>query len=330
VRVLPEVRWGFIGCGQVTERKSGPAFARISGSRIAAVAGRDFERTRDYARRHNIPLFFTDAEALIHEPMVDAVYIATPHSFHKPFALMAARAGKPVYVEKPMATSYKDALEMADEFQKAGLPLYVAYYRRMLPPFVFCREFIKSGKLGNIIKVEVVYQRPPRPADLNPSGLPWRLQPGLSGGGYLFDIGPHHLDYMSFIFEDIRLMDAVHCNRAGLYAAEDFTHAEFVLNGVIPFAATWDFASSDKQPLDVFMVEGDKGRLQFSFFGPYCLQLEIDGQKSMLKFPEPRHVQQLLIETIVFELTGRPGHCPSTGQTALEANRLIDEIVGRI
>lgn len=328
MRVLPGVRWGFIGCGQVTERKSGPAFAKISGSRVAAVMGRDLSRTRDYARRHNIPLLFTDVEDLIQEPTVDAVYIATPHSLHKPFALMAARAGKPVYVEKPMATSYPDALEMADAFEMAGLPLYVAYYRRMLPAFIFCRELVANGKLGNITKVEMLYQRPPRQADLNPSGLPWRLQPGLSGGGYLFDIGPHHLDFMAYLFEDIKLMEAVHCNRAGLYPPEDFTHALFILDGRIPFSATWDFASTENQPVDVFRIEGDRGRVQFPFFGPYGVELDIGGQHYRLGFPDLMHVQQPLIETIVSELTGRGARCPSTGRTALEASRLIDEITG--
>ena len=73
---MKQINWGFIGCGEVTEIKSGPAFNEVPGSRIVAVMSRRAEKAKSYARRHGIPKWFTDAQALVDDPDVNAVYIA--------------------------------------------------------------------------------------------------------------------------------------------------------------------------------------------------------------------------------------------------------------
>lgn len=93
---MKTVRWGIIGCGAVTEVKSGPAFAKVPGSALVAVMRRDAGKARDYAQRHNVPRWYDDAEKLIADPDVDAVYIATPPSSHREYALKAIAADKPV------------------------------------------------------------------------------------------------------------------------------------------------------------------------------------------------------------------------------------------
>ena len=102
---MKEIKWGFIGCGEVTEKKSGPAFNEVPGSQVVAVMSRSEKKARSYAERHHIRKWYTDAQELIDDPDVNAVYIATPPSSHATFAIMAMKAGKPVYVEKPLAAS---------------------------------------------------------------------------------------------------------------------------------------------------------------------------------------------------------------------------------
>ncbi|HQP36635.1 MAG TPA: Gfo/Idh/MocA family oxidoreductase, partial [Polyangiaceae bacterium] len=97
------IRWGMIGCGDVTERKSGPAFQKARESALVAVASRSPERAKDWALRHGVGRWHADAQALIDDPEVDIVYVATPPSSHAELALRCAAAGKPAYVEKPMA-----------------------------------------------------------------------------------------------------------------------------------------------------------------------------------------------------------------------------------
>src|SRR5258706_10250264 len=92
------IRWGIIGCGDVTEVKSGPALQRATGSALVAVMRRDRAKAEDYARRHGVARAYDDGAALIEDPDVDAVYVATPPSSHLDYALAAAKAGEPVYV----------------------------------------------------------------------------------------------------------------------------------------------------------------------------------------------------------------------------------------
>jgi len=324
--MFKEVRWAFIGCGNVTEKKSGPAFSKIEGSRVVGVYRRDYEKALDYAHRHHIPKVYSQIEDLLNDPEVNAVYVATPHYLHKPHALAVAEAGKACYVEKPMALTYAEALEINEAFKRRGLPLFVAYYRRKLPPFVWLREFLLQGHLGRILEGELRFIRPVRPAEKNPETLPWRLKPAFSGGGYLYDLGPHHIDYLSYVFEKITVADSIHENRGGFYEAEDYTLAHLLLNEEIPFTAEWDFAAPDGQTADFIRFTGEKGSVEMPFFGPYPVQIKLGNQTFSFRIDPPPHVQQPLLETIVGELRGLPVKCPSTGDTGLEANRVLGEI----
>ena len=105
---MKQINWGFIGCGEVTEKKSGPAFNEVEGSRVVAVMSRTEKRARSYAERHHVPKWYTDPQELISDPDVNAVYVATPPSSHATYAIMAMHAGKPVYVEKPLGGSYDE------------------------------------------------------------------------------------------------------------------------------------------------------------------------------------------------------------------------------
>ena len=129
---LDAVRWGVIGCGSVTEVKSGPALQRAAHSSLVAVMRRDGAKARDYAQRHGVPRWYDDAQALVDDPAVNAVYVATPPSTHKAHALMAIAAGKPVYVEKPMALDAAECQAIIDAGRAAGVPLHPA--RAVVPP----------------------------------------------------------------------------------------------------------------------------------------------------------------------------------------------------
>ena len=192
------IRWGFIGCGQVTERKSGPAFAKAEGSAIEAVMSRDPAKARSYAERHNIKKWYTDAMDVIEDPNVDAIYIATPPSSHATYAVMAMKAGKPVYIEKPMAQSYDECMRINRVSRETGVPCFVAYYRRYLPYFLKVKELIPQ--IGKLINVQIRFAQPPKELDYNSTNLPWRVIPDISGGGYFYDLAPHQIDMVQDFF----------------------------------------------------------------------------------------------------------------------------------
>ena len=163
--VMKVINWGFIGCGEVTEKKSGPAFNEVEGSKVVAVMSRNEDKARSYAERHHVRKWYTDAQKLIDDAEVNAVYIATPPSSHATFAIMAMRAGKPVYVEKPLAASYEDCARINRVSKQTGIPCFVAYYRRYLPYFLKVKEIIDNGLIGHIINVQIRFSVPPRDLD---------------------------------------------------------------------------------------------------------------------------------------------------------------------
>ena len=218
---MKQINWGFIGCGEVTERKSGPAFNLVEGSRVVAVMSRSSEKASSYAQRHNIPRWHTDAQSLINDPEVNAVYIATPPSSHATYAIMAMKAGKPVYVEKPLAASYVDCQRVMRISRETGVPCFVAYYRRKLPYFDKVQELLQDGAIGKVVNVQIRFSVPPRDLDYNSTNLPWRVQRDIAGGGYFYDLAPHQLDLLQEFFGPIVHVSGFSANRGGLYEAED-------------------------------------------------------------------------------------------------------------
>ena len=247
---IKQINWGFIGCGEVTEKKSGPAFNEVEGSKVVAVMSRSEDKARSYAERHHIRKWYTDAQELIDDPDVNAIYIATPPSSHATFAIMAMRAGKPVYVEKPLAASYNDCIRINRVSEQTGVPCFVAYYRRYLPYFRKVKQIVEQGGIGNVLNVQVRFSVPPRDLDYT-SGkeMPWRLQPDISGGGYFYDLAPHQIDLLQDIFGVITRAHGYPANRAHLYEAEDTISACFYFESGIPGSGSWSyiFASLPKR-----------------------------------------------------------------------------------
>ena len=169
---MENVNWGILGCGDVCERKSGPPMYKTPHSALAAVMRRDAAKAADFARRHGVPKSYTDADALIADPGVDIVYVATPPDSHRELALKVLAAGKPVYVEKPMAMNHAECLDMIAAAERSGQRLFVAYYRRALPYFLKVKELLDSGAIGEVLSVEVRYFRPESPGDRDPARLP--------------------------------------------------------------------------------------------------------------------------------------------------------------
>lgn len=322
---MERIRWGIIGCGDVTETKSGPAFQKIENSKLVAVMRRSAEKAEDYARRHGVPRWYGDADQLIADPEVDAVYVATPPSSHAEYAIQAARAGKPVYVEKPMARNYAECEQMIAACEAAAVPLFVAYYRRCLPSFLKVKELVDFGAIGDVRFVTLSLFYPAQEEGLGE--LPWRVLPEIAGAGYFFDLGSHQLDYLDYLFGPIASVRGHAANQAGLYPAEDAVCADFAFESGVLGSGVWCFTVAESQRLDRIEIFGSRGRIAFSTFDftPVLLETE-DGVR---KFPStrPEHMQQPLVQTVVDKLLGH-GSCPSTGRTAARTSRVMDQVVG--
>ena len=324
---MKEIRWGFIGCGEVTEKKSGPAFNEVEGSKVVAVMSRSENKARSYAERHRIRKWYTDAQELIDDPDVNAVYIATPPSSHATFALMAMKAGKPVYVEKPLAASYSDCIRINRVSEQTGVPCFVAYYRRYLPYFQKVKEIIQGGEVGDVINVQVRFSVPPRDLDYN-SGkeMPWRLQPDISGGGYFYDLAPHQIDLLQDLFGIITRAHGYPANCAHLYEAEDTISACFYFESGIPGSGSWCFVGHESAKEDRIEVIGDKGTLSFSVFNYDPIRLVNGEGQKMITVPNPPYVQLPMIKNVIEDLQGI-GTCSCTAISATPTNWVLDRIL---
>lgn len=318
------IRWGILGCGSVCETKSGPALYKVPGSSVELVMRRNPELAEDYARRHGVRRFTTDARALIDDRQVDAVYIATPPGAHLYYALEVAAAKKPCYVEKPMARSATECRRMLDAFTAVDQPLFVAYYRRALPRFVKLKALIDEGALGRVAVISHSLKRLSRPSD-NPERLPWRLDAAAAGGGLFLDLGSHALDLFEFLMGPIADVTGFAVNHGRQAAVEDTVAASLSFESGALGSLRYCFAAGAQD--DCLEVVGDRGQVSCSLFGSEPIELVNDEGSESIVVEHPAHVQQPLVETIVAELSGADVRCPSRGDTALRASVAMDRVL---
>ncbi|MEZ0540609.1 Gfo/Idh/MocA family protein [Fibrella arboris] len=323
---MENLQWGIIGCGDVTEVKSGPAFKKIPHSTVVAVMRRDAQKAADYANRHNVPIWYTDADALIHDPAVNAIYIATPPSSHADYAIRAMRVGKPVYVEKPMALNASECEAMNQVSRETGVPLFVAFYRRALPYFLRVKELVDAGVIGQVRSVSIQLNWQPNERELDPQAG-WRVDPAVSGGGLFHDLAAHQFDFLAFLLGPIQSASGLARNQAGLYTADDVVVAAFEFASGVVGTGSWCFTVNPEQRLEQTQLIGSKGKITFSFFENFTITVDTAAGTDILTVPFPEHVQQPLIELIVNELRGGKAS-PSTGGTGAQTSQVLDWITG--
>jgi predicted dehydrogenase len=324
---MTEISWGMIGCGNVTERKSGaPAINKVPHASLVAVMARKAEKASDYAKRHDVPRWYTDVDDLINDPGVNAIYIATPPDVHLEYAAKAIKAGKPVYIEKPMARNYEECAEINRLAREAGVPVFVAYYRRTLPYFVALKKLIDDKVIGEIRLINIALHWQPYDEEVGDNPQPrWRVFPEISGGGHFHDLASHQFDFLEYAFGPIKYAKGIARNQAGMYPADDIVVANFEFENGIPGNGSWCYTINKEQRIDQSQIIGSKGKILFSFFESSMIRVETEDGIQEYDVPYPPHVQQPLLETIVQELR-EEGKCPSTGETGARANLIMDWI----
>lgn len=321
---METVRWGIIGVGNVCEVKSGPALQKAARSELVAVMRRNASKAQDFATRHSVPKWYADADALINDPDVNAIYIATPPHVHKDYTFKAAAAGKPVYVEKPMALNHDECQQMIGACAATRVPLFVAYYRRALPKYLKVKELLSSRAIGHTRTVTITHHRadPPAQDTDTPS---WRLQPSISGGGYLLDVGSHMLDLLDFHLGPIARIASFANNHGHRYYAEDIVSGAFTFETGVQGVGSWCYGTVGAA-MDRTEITGTEGCIIYDTYGNAPVVLDNADGRQEFAFEHPPHIQQPLIQTVVDALTGR-GECLSTGESGARTSRVMDELI---
>ncbi|WP_316798482.1 Gfo/Idh/MocA family oxidoreductase [Pedobacter frigidisoli] len=307
---LKEIKWGIIGCGDVTEVKSGPAFNKIENSSLVAVMRRDAAKAEDYAKRHGVPKWYINADDLINDTKVNAIYIATPPGSHEEYTLKALAAGKPVYVEKPMTLDAESAKRMTEAANQSGVKLSIAHYRRAQPMFLKIKQFIDEAVIGDIRFAKLEMFQSISNELIAKSDEDWRTNPAISGGGLFHDLAPHQLDLMYYFFGEIESFNGLELNQARLSAADDFVTRQIKFKNGVVFNGTWCFTVAAADQKDVCEIYGSQGKISFSVFGN-TVTLSVGGKEEHIVFDSIPHVEQPMIEKVVnYFLEQGPNPCP--------------------
>ncbi|MET0357556.1 MAG: Gfo/Idh/MocA family oxidoreductase [Cellvibrio sp.] len=317
------IRWGIIGCGNVTEVKSGPAYQKTPGFELVAVMRRDADKAQDYAQRHGVKKFYSNAQQLIDDPDVDAVYIATPPDSHKEYALLVAAAGKPCCVEKPLAPSLAESREIVEAFAQKSIPLFVAYYRRSLPRFVKVKEILDSGKIGNVRHINWQLHKAANERDKS-GEYNWRTDKNIARGGYFDDLASHGLDLFAFYFGDYQRVQGITTNQQALYSAFDSVTASWVYKNGVTGSGFWNFGCNENS--DKVEIFGSEGKIIFSVFDEKPVQIISVGGEEVLHIDNPPHVQAFHVQNLRDALLNHGKH-PSTGLSALQSSWAMEEIL---
>ena len=326
---MKQINWGIIGCGDVTEKKSGPAFDKVKNSALVAVMRRNAEKAKDYALRHHVPKWYDDAAKLIKDSDVNAIYIATPPSSHEEYTLAAIAAGKSVYVEKPMTLNYESAKKMVNAANEKNVKLVIAHYRRGQPYFKKIKQLLDERIIGDIRFVRLdFYDQPLTAEELKVSKYAWRVDPSISGGGLFHDLAPHQLDLMYYFFGEIENVSGFSLNQSKLYNADDIVSGNIVFKNGVVFNGLWSFNVDSDNEKDSCEIAGSEGTIHFSIFGKQQITITKNGDTEIISFDPLVHVQQPMIEHVV-EFFSNESSNPCSGEDGAEIMRLMDELTAK-
>lgn len=309
------IRWGILGCGDVAEKKSGPALCKAEGSELVAVMRRDRAKAEDFAARHGAKRAYGTVEELLADPEVDAVYIATPPHLHAEQTAQVAAARKRALVEKPMARNADEAQRMITACRDAGVSLHVAYYRRFYPKFVAAREAIDAGTIGTVLGARLLMC-----ARSSVDG--WRVDPETSGGGHFLDVASHRLDMLIHLLGDVAEVSGYAENRLGHHRAEnDVVLALRMASGAVVSAG---FHYHTRPGQDILEIYGSEATLTFDPFDGNTFTIrrgKEEAETHTFATPDPVHLP--FVQALVGVYNG--ADIPHvTGDEGIKVTRVMD------
>lgn len=316
------IRWGFLGCGKVVQKKSGDAFRSVPNSTIEVIMRRDIEAAKVSAEHFAAPDWCDSIEELLARD-IDAVYIATPPGLHYEQAMMCLEAKKAVYLEKPFARNYTEAKALTEAFEAAGVPLYIAHYRRALPRFLKIREMLMKKVIGDVRSVDFHLNRIFSPKEAETS---WLYDPVLSGGGKFYDIAPHTVDIINFLFGNITKVQGKAENIGTGCPLENLVTMSFKTEKGVCGTAKFNCAAEEKS--DRMVVTGTDGSMEFSVHGKTDVIVRDNDGNVLEQFdmPDPVTVEQPMVQTVVEDLLG-VGICESKAGEVLVTYEIIDQVL---
>jgi predicted dehydrogenase len=325
---MDTIKWGIIGVGDVCEVKSGPGFQKAPNSELISVMRRDDKKAIDFAKRHGVPKWSGNADEVLNDPDIDAIYIATPPANHLEYTQRALAAGKHIYVEKPMARNSHEAHQLFKAAEASDKKVCVAHYRRKLPLFMRINEILKSGDLGQARHVSLQTIQPKQDPLIASSEEYWRVQPDISGGGIFHDLAPHQLDLLLQYFGTPEVIQGFSLKRSPDGTCDDCVSGQMRFKNDVLFQGHWDFAPADGTIRDTCKITCELGTIAFSFFRSHTLIVKGKNGIETSNYDPPSHIQQPMIEAVCAYFLGQ-GDNPCNVGIGLKVMEMIDAFVSK-
>jgi predicted dehydrogenase len=321
---MKKIRWGIIGFGDIVQKRVFPAFKELDNCEVTAICRANKEVVAETAKRHNIQTWYYDWRDMINDSSIEALYIATPVYLHAEQTIAAAKTGKHILCEKPMAMNENECREMIDACKINNVHLSIAYYRHFYPVIDRIKELIAQNTIGNIVVIEAqafdFFNRNPNEPRF------WLLEKNKSGGGPMMDFGCHRIEIFLNIAGPIINVSSNNSNTLFERDVEDTSTALFAFgSGAHGLLSISHAVHESKDTLNIY---GTKGSLHIEKLNDGVLKIITkDGEKiehlpphDNLHLPHIRAFTDAIINNT---------EIPVPGETGLEVNRLIDKIYGR-
>jgi 1,5-anhydro-D-fructose reductase (1,5-anhydro-D-mannitol-forming) len=247
--------WGLVGTGRIAEDRILPAINACASNRLIAVVSRDQTRADAFAGKFSAQHAYTSYDAMLRDPAVTVVAIETPSALHAEQAIAAARAGKHVFCDKPMATNIADARRVVDACEKAGVKLGINFHNRFMPCFIETKRIIDSGEIGEVLLVQLEASPGANPESTRAS---WRVDPAMAGLGTTMSIGVHVYDILRYVLSsEIAEVTAIFDTPRGVMEQTNLSTFRFA-NGAM---AQVNVNQKTPNPHNDFVVYGTRGRI---------------------------------------------------------------------
>lgn len=318
------LRWGIIGAGDIVRKRIVPAIQETLNSERIAIARGRAELAEAFAREFGIPRWYSKYEELLADTEIDAVYIASPVFLHAEHTIAAARAGKHVLCEKPMAMDVAECEKMIEECRTNGVKLGIAYYRRFYPVIERIRQAIHNGEIGKPVFAQINTFEAFDPGPDHPRR--WFVENDKSGGGPMMDFGCHRLEILLDLFgkatrteslnASVRFDREVEDTSAVLLQFETGTCASLVVTHAV---------QESQDTLDIF---GSAGSIHIASLNSGEVKILSGGEtKNESHPPSPNFHSPLIQEFADSVLSDR--ELRITGETGRDVAAIEDSIYGR-
>jgi 1,5-anhydro-D-fructose reductase (1,5-anhydro-D-mannitol-forming) len=265
---MTKLRWGLIGASTIAAEHMIAAF-RANGGEVTTVMSASLERAATYAKTHGVARATTSLDELVGSKDVDAVYISTTNELHRDQLFAAARAGKHVLCEKPLALTLDDARAMVAEARAYNVVMGTNHHLRNAATHRAMRDAIKQGRIGRPLFARVFHA-----VYLPPHLQGWRIEKPQAGGGVVLDITVHDADTLRFVLDDEPIAVSAMSSHGGMAGAD----LEDGVMGVIRFQngllAQFHDAFTTRYATTGFEVHGEHG----SLIGTHCMTQAPKGE----------------------------------------------------